>query len=223
MQQLYVSEPATLKANVATKTLWSLYAMDYRNEEMLKVLSSSIEKHHTEIPMDEVVGSIQAFAHFNYLNLPARDGLVKTTIRNSQEYSFKALASICESLARLNYENHTLLQIVKKQLLTYENRDALGMLVDNSSAYPNALGPAGMEPNYLRPTQISQLMFAFSHAQIYDIDVWNLLETLLVWQIDQASPAVLVRAFQSHSKLTEHVLVSKESTSKQPPRVLRTF
>lgn len=88
--------------------------MDYRNEQILKVLSNSIEKHHTVIPMDEVVGSLQAYAHFNYLNLPARDGLVKTAIRNSQEYSFKALASICESLARLDYENKTLLQIVKK-------------------------------------------------------------------------------------------------------------
>ena len=59
--------------------------------------------------MDDIVAAFKAFAYFNYLHLEARDGLVKTSIRYSEQYDFKSLASICESLSLLGYENHTLL------------------------------------------------------------------------------------------------------------------
>ena len=107
--------------------------MDYKNEKLLKVFSDSITKHHTLLQMNEVVGSLKAMAHFDYLDIPARDGLVKTAIRNSQEYSFKGLASICESLAMLRHENKTILEIVRRQLLMFESRDSLNMLIDQAA------------------------------------------------------------------------------------------
>jgi len=79
--------------------------------------------------MGDVVNACKAFAYFDYLNLPTRDGLVKQAIRNSQEYDFKSLASICESLSTLRYENKTLLQIVRRMLLTYEDKGELNYLI----------------------------------------------------------------------------------------------
>ena len=70
--------------------------------------------------MDDVVSVLKAYAYFDYLDMPARDGLVKTAIRNSESYNFKSLASICDSLARLEYPNKTLLEIVRRMILQYE-------------------------------------------------------------------------------------------------------
>lgn len=47
-----------------------------------------------------------------------KDELVKLAIRNSQEYDFKSLASISESLSILNCENKVFLDIVKRRVLT---------------------------------------------------------------------------------------------------------
>ena len=106
---IFVSEPVDIKPAVASKMLWSLYAIGYKNVALLDKLSGSISANHQHIPQTDLVNIFKAYAHFDYLHIETRDGLVKTAIRNSQEYTFDSLASICESLSIINYDNKTLL------------------------------------------------------------------------------------------------------------------
>jgi len=81
--EIYINEPANLKLNVANRTLWSLYAIGYKNEKLLDKLSKTIAHEHVNLQMPDVVGAFKAYAYFKYLHMEARDGLVKTSIRNS--------------------------------------------------------------------------------------------------------------------------------------------
>lgn len=48
--------------------------------------------------MDDVVNSFKALSYFGELSLSTKEALLKTAIRYSQEYTFKSLADILESL-----------------------------------------------------------------------------------------------------------------------------
>lgn len=152
VKDLFVNEPAKIKLGVATKTLWSMYAFGHKDKSLIKSLSPSLIENHQIMDRKDVVNCLKAYAYFDYLDMPVRDSLVKTTIHSSQNYDFKSLANICESLAQLEYENKTLLQIVKRIILTYESRDALDSLIDTGDA--EGLQNIHMESqdvNYLRP------------------------------------------------------------------------
>lgn len=166
-----INEPGKLKLAVATRSLWSTFIMGYKNEALIKRLSESVAEHHQYLDMNDVVSVLKAYTYFDHLDMAARDGLVKTSIRNSEHYNFKSLASICDSLARLNYHNQTLLNIVRRMILQYEEQGKLHYLVKGNSSAPiedeTSLEPAGpFQPvkreNYLQPLQCAQLMYAFS-------------------------------------------------------------
>jgi hypothetical protein len=93
-----MNEPV-LSQQAACRNFWNYYAMDYKSKELLNCLSKYIVEGHQNLLEDEIVQVFKAFAHFNYINLEARDALLKTTIRNSQEFQFSSLADICQSLA----------------------------------------------------------------------------------------------------------------------------
>jgi hypothetical protein len=213
---------------VTNKALWATYALGYKDKDLLDKLSLTLETEHTNLQMADVVNACKAFAYFDYLNLPARDGLVKQAIRNSQEYDFKSLASICESLSLLNYENKTLLQIVRRMLLTFEDKGHLSHLVDNRqlsspsiSSYTKHLAKpgAGLAENYVKPVQCCQLMSAFASAGMFDLDVWNVLETLTIEQITSCPSSVLVRTFVAHCELSQNVV----KWTDQPKRLQTHF
>jgi hypothetical protein len=58
--------------------------MSYKDKELMNCLSKYIINGHQNLIEKEIVQVFKAFAHFDYLNLEARDALLKTTIRNSQ-------------------------------------------------------------------------------------------------------------------------------------------
>lgn len=74
---MYISEPGKISLGVTTKTLWSMYAIGYKNKGLLAKLSETIAEDHTNMHMADVVGAAKAYAYFDYLDIPARDGLVK--------------------------------------------------------------------------------------------------------------------------------------------------
>ena len=80
---IFVSEPVDIKPAVASKMLWSLYAIGYKNVALLDKLSGSISANHQHIPQTDLVNIFKAYAYFDYLHIETRDGLVKTAIRNS--------------------------------------------------------------------------------------------------------------------------------------------
>ena len=69
--------------------------MSYHDKDLLNCLSQYIIKGHQNLMEQDIVKVFKAMAHFDYLNLEARDALLKTTIRNSQQYTFSSLAEIC--------------------------------------------------------------------------------------------------------------------------------
>jgi hypothetical protein len=75
--------------------MWNLWAMGYKSEEMMTHASKFIVKGHQNLTESEVVDCLKTYAHFNFLDLDARDALVKNSLRNSQNYSFKSMAEIC--------------------------------------------------------------------------------------------------------------------------------
>jgi len=77
VSNILVNEPGRLSLGVTTKALWSSFVIGYKNKDLLDKLSETIEFEHTNLQMQDVVSTFKAFAYFDYLNLPARDGLVK--------------------------------------------------------------------------------------------------------------------------------------------------
>jgi len=62
-------------------------------------------------------------------------------------------------------------------------------------------------------------MQAYVSAEMYDLDVWNVLETLLLEQIASSSAPVLVESFVAHTELTRSILTSKG----QPKGLVKHF
>ena len=116
-----MNEPM-LSQQTACRNFWNLYAMSYKDKDLLNCLSQFLINGHQNLLEDDIVKVFKAFAHFDYLNLEARDALLKTTIRNSQNYSFASLAEICQSLTRLGFENQTLLKIIKNSIVSVRQR-----------------------------------------------------------------------------------------------------
>jgi hypothetical protein len=76
--------------------------------------------------------------------------LVKTAIRHSDTFDFKSHGSICENLMRLNIANKTYLNIVKRKIITYQDKNLMQELISPEiDEVPNAL----MEQHFM--TQFS--------------------------------------------------------------------
>ena len=97
--------------------MWNLWAIGYNSKPLMTHASKFIINGHQNLTENEVVNCLKTYAHFNFLDLEARDSLVKNALRNSQTYTFKSLAEICESLTSLGTENTTLLNILKTQII----------------------------------------------------------------------------------------------------------
>jgi hypothetical protein len=153
--KMYVDEPGRLSLGVSNKLLWSLYAIGYKNTPLLEKISDTLVFSHTNLEMTDVVSAMKAFAYFDYLNLPARDSMVKQAIRNSQQYDFKSLASVCESLRILGYENKTLLNVVRRLLLTFEDKGELSHLVKTTDKSQGSIArhTGALKTNYCEPLQ----------------------------------------------------------------------
>jgi hypothetical protein len=55
------------------------------------------------------------------------------------------------------------------------------------------------DANYILPHQCAQLLDAFSKAEMFDMDFFSIIEHILVEQIDLATGAHLIAAFQAHA------------------------
>lgn len=86
--ELYVKEPGKIKLAMIPKAIWSFYAIGHKHKGVLDKFSETIVTDHMHLHMDDAVSIMKAWAYFGYLNLDARDAVVKTVIRNSDEYNF---------------------------------------------------------------------------------------------------------------------------------------
>lgn len=80
--QILKNEPI-LSQSSACINFWNFYAMSFEDKDLLNCLSQYIIKDHQNLIEKDVVKVFKSMAHFDYLNLEARDALLKTTIRNS--------------------------------------------------------------------------------------------------------------------------------------------
>lgn len=60
-----MAEPANLKLGVATKALWSFYAIGYKHPALLTKISKSLAANHTFLQMEDVVACCKAMAYFD--------------------------------------------------------------------------------------------------------------------------------------------------------------
>jgi hypothetical protein len=60
-------------------------------------------------------------AFFNYVHLNAKENLLKNVMENSNEWDFDSLSQICYSLSKLNDDNTTVLEIIKRRIIAHTN------------------------------------------------------------------------------------------------------
>jgi hypothetical protein len=60
-------------------------------------------------------------AFFNYVHLNAKENLLKNVMENSNEWDFDSLSQICCSLSKLNDDNTTVLEIIKRRIIAHTN------------------------------------------------------------------------------------------------------
>ena len=58
------AELGVVPANVACRSLWSLYAIGYKDKNLIHKLNQSVEKFHQHLPKEDVVSTFKALAYF---------------------------------------------------------------------------------------------------------------------------------------------------------------
>ena len=98
------------------------------------------------------------------------------------------MAEICQSLRLLGTENTTLLNIIKTQILGMDIEALIyrGANVE-SLLYKKSYLKDIKGANYLLPIQIAQFMDCFSSAEIYEPELFQKMEMVLIEQIEMAT------------------------------------
>lgn len=114
-----IKKEPVLSPQLAPKLLWTLYALDYGQDdkELLKKLMQTMSKNYRLYGEKDVVAAFKAMAHFDIVHRSLKENLIKSAIQQgAMNWSFESLADICHSLAKLREENMTFLDVVCKRV-----------------------------------------------------------------------------------------------------------
>jgi hypothetical protein len=67
---------------VVCRNLWNFYGLNYFDKELYDKFSTVIVKNHDKLNEIDVANAFKSYAHFNYVNYPALESLIKNTIQN---------------------------------------------------------------------------------------------------------------------------------------------
>ena len=99
-----IKQEPVLSPLVAPKLLWTMFAMDYGQDdhEMILKLLDTMASNSRQYGEKDVVTAFKAMAHFNIAHNQLKENLLKVAIQQgAMNWSFESLADICYSLARL--------------------------------------------------------------------------------------------------------------------------
>jgi hypothetical protein len=75
-----------LPVSIVCRNLWNFYGLHYFDKDLYDKFSTVIVSNHDKLNEIDIANAFKSFAHFNYVNYPVLEVLIKNTIQNCHTY-----------------------------------------------------------------------------------------------------------------------------------------